>query len=235
MEAGMRHRPATHEIGPAVPGSRQHLIQEIRAIGDRAAAPIVGALIGGKQAAVGQEAESVSVAQPPRDQFEISAVGIAPHHRGGTRNVARDAPSRLVHAADGAESAIRGMGKHHIQSGNIAVVGHLAQPRKILRIGPKPMEFALRHFDRDVFIYQPTGESAGGPAGLRFSVEPGGRADRVLIENLSNADGISGNDNNTFDIGGFSISTPNATPIVRPSLRIIDVSSASRIASVPAG
>ena len=59
----------------------------------------------------------------------------------------------------------------------------------ILRIGPKALEFSLRHFDRDVFIYQPTGESAGGPAGLRFAVEPGGRADRVLIENLNN-DGL---------------------------------------------
>src|SRR5215831_9020931 len=38
----------------------------------------------------------------------------------------------------------------------------------------------------------------------------GGTHDRVLIENISNADGVSGNDNNTFDIGGFGITTPNA-------------------------
>jgi hypothetical protein len=50
-----------------------------------------------------------------------------------------------------------------------------------------PLEFARRHFDRDVFIYQPTGESAGGLAGLRFSVERGGHVDRVLIENFNNA------------------------------------------------
>ena len=31
-----------------------------------------------------------------------------------------------------------------------------------------------------------------------------GTHNRVLIENISNTDGVSGNDNNTFDIGGFS-------------------------------
>ena len=55
----------------------------------------------------------------------------------------------------------------------------------ILRLGPKPMAFTLRHWDRDVFIYQPTGENAGGPGGLRFSIAPDGQADQVLIENLN--------------------------------------------------
>ncbi|TIW70245.1 MAG: hypothetical protein E5V56_02520, partial [Mesorhizobium sp.] len=41
-----------------------------------------------------------------------------------------------------------------------------------------------------------------------------GTHDRVLIENVSNADGVSGNDNNTFDIGGFSLSSPNAASAV---------------------
>ena len=50
--------------------------------------------------------------------------------------------------------------------------------------GRKPMEFSLRHWDRDTFIYQPTGESAGGLSGVRFSIAPDGQADRVLIENL---------------------------------------------------
>jgi hypothetical protein len=34
----------------------------------------------------------------------------------------------------------------------------------------------------------------------------------VLIENISNADGISGNDNNTFDIGGFSLVQAQPAP-----------------------
>ena len=54
-----------------------------------------------------------------------------------------------------------------------------------LHLGPKPMEFPLRHWDRDVFTYQPTGESAGGPGGLRFSIAPDGQSDGVLIENLN--------------------------------------------------
>ena len=54
-----------------------------------------------------------------------------------------------------------------------------------LRVGPKPLEFALRHWDRDSFIYQPIGESAGGPSGVRFSVAPDGKADQVLIESLN--------------------------------------------------
>jgi CubicO group peptidase (beta-lactamase class C family) len=55
----------------------------------------------------------------------------------------------------------------------------------VLRLGPKPLEFELSHFDRDVFFYQPTGESAGGPTGIRFSIGPSRQADRVLIENLN--------------------------------------------------
>jgi CubicO group peptidase (beta-lactamase class C family) len=59
------------------------------------------------------------------------------------------------------------------------------QGQLVLRLGPQSMKFELRHWDRDVFTYQPQGESAGGPAGVRFSIDPGGQADRVLIENLN--------------------------------------------------
>ena len=59
------------------------------------------------------------------------------------------------------------------------------QGKLVLRMGPKPMAFALRHYDRDVFLYQPVGESAGGPAGVCFSIDPTRQADRVLIENLN--------------------------------------------------
>ena len=34
----------------------------------------------------------------------------------------------------------------------------------------------------------------------------------MLIENISNADGITGNDNNTFDIGGFSLIQAQPAP-----------------------
>jgi hypothetical protein len=39
-----------------------------------------------------------------------------------------------------------------------------------------------------------------------------GTHDRVLIENISNADGVSGNDNNTFDIGGFGLTQAQPSP-----------------------
>src|SRR5215471_16328625 len=39
-----------------------------------------------------------------------------------------------------------------------------------------------------------------------------GTHDRVLIQNISNADGVSGNDNNTFDIGGFSLTQAQPAP-----------------------
>ncbi|AZN98371.1 hypothetical protein EJ066_15015 [Mesorhizobium sp. M9A.F.Ca.ET.002.03.1.2] len=39
-----------------------------------------------------------------------------------------------------------------------------------------------------------------------------GTHDRVLIENISNADGIAGNDNNTFDIGGFGLAQTQPAP-----------------------
>ena len=38
----------------------------------------------------------------------------------------------------------------------------------VLRIGPKPVEFPLTHFDRDTFTWQPTGENAYGLSGLTF-------------------------------------------------------------------
>jgi CubicO group peptidase (beta-lactamase class C family) len=53
-----------------------------------------------------------------------------------------------------------------------------------LRLGPKKIAFTLRHWDRDVFFFQPTGEMAGGPSGVLFSIGPDGKAYRVRIENL---------------------------------------------------
>jgi CubicO group peptidase (beta-lactamase class C family) len=54
----------------------------------------------------------------------------------------------------------------------------------VLRLGPKPMELELRHWNRDIFTYQPVGEMAGKRSGVRFSVAADGKADRVLIDNL---------------------------------------------------
>ncbi|WP_292390458.1 hypothetical protein [Mesorhizobium sp.] len=52
----------------------------------------------------------------------------------------------------------------------------------------------------------------GLSTGDKVSWTTSGTHDRVLIENISNADGISGNDNNTFDIGGFSLTQAQPAP-----------------------
>jgi CubicO group peptidase (beta-lactamase class C family) len=54
----------------------------------------------------------------------------------------------------------------------------------LLRIGPTKNSFALQHWDRDVFAYQPEGEMAGGLSGVTFWVGPRRKATRVVVENL---------------------------------------------------
>ena len=52
-------------------------------------------------------------------------------------------------------------------------------------LGPGPQTFQLIHWDRDVFIYQPRGENAGGRAGVTFTIGADGRATQVTLENLN--------------------------------------------------
>jgi hypothetical protein len=63
----------------------------------------------------------------------------------------------------------------------------------LYRLMSQSLPRECQHWDRDVFIDQPPGESAGGLAGVRFSIDPGRQADRVLIENL-----------NIYGLGTFS-------------------------------
>lgn len=53
-----------------------------------------------------------------------------------------------------------------------------------LRLGPKKLPYPLRHWDRDVFIYQPTGEMAAGPSAVVFQIGPERQAATVRIEHL---------------------------------------------------
>lgn len=46
----------------------------------------------------------------------------------------------------------------------------------ILRIGPKPLEFPLTHYDRDTFSWQPAGENAADRSGLSFLIDADGAA-----------------------------------------------------------
>ena len=54
----------------------------------------------------------------------------------------------------------------------------------------------------------------GLSTGDEVSWTTSGTHNRVLIENISNDDGITGNNNNTFDIGGFSIGASSADSAV---------------------
>ena len=54
----------------------------------------------------------------------------------------------------------------------------------VLKLGPKRKAYALSHYDRDTFTYQPEGEMAAGPSGVTFRVGPDRVADAVTVENL---------------------------------------------------
>jgi hypothetical protein len=55
----------------------------------------------------------------------------------------------------------------------------------LLRLGPKKNSFALRHWDRDGFLYQPAGESAAGLSAVTFRVGPDRQANQVTVEDLN--------------------------------------------------
>lgn len=54
----------------------------------------------------------------------------------------------------------------------------------VMKLGRHKDLFPLRHFDRDTFTYQPTGENAFGPSAVTFTVEAD-RTTAVTIENLN--------------------------------------------------
>jgi CubicO group peptidase (beta-lactamase class C family) len=71
---------------------------------------------------------------------------------------------------------------HNAYFGGIEVVA--TKGALLLRMGPKKTAFPLRHWDRDVFLYQPVGEMASGLSGVTFLVGPEGKALHVVVENL---------------------------------------------------
>lgn len=54
----------------------------------------------------------------------------------------------------------------------------------VLRIGPRALEFPLKHYSRDTFSWQPIGENALGRSGLSFLIGPDGRASAFRDEYL---------------------------------------------------
>ncbi|HEY2047673.1 MAG TPA: alpha/beta fold hydrolase, partial [Candidatus Udaeobacter sp.] len=51
--------------------------------------------------------------------------------------------------------------------------------------GPKKLTFPLKHYDRDTFTYETTGENAVGRSGVTFTIGPDGQATHVVVENLN--------------------------------------------------
>jgi CubicO group peptidase (beta-lactamase class C family) len=79
-------------------------------------------------------------------------------------------------------------GYHNDLYGATEIVG--TDTGLVLKLGPKQASFALRHFERDVFTYQPVGENAYGPSAVTFMVGADRKAASVTIENLdSNGQG----------------------------------------------
>jgi CubicO group peptidase (beta-lactamase class C family) len=58
----------------------------------------------------------------------------------------------------------------------------------VLRLGPQKTAYPLKHYDRDVFLYQPTGENAYGLSAVTFNVDASQRATSVEIEILATKD-----------------------------------------------
>ncbi|MFC8455050.1 serine hydrolase [Kitasatospora sp. NPDC057223] len=55
----------------------------------------------------------------------------------------------------------------------------------VMTLGPAPgKQFPLQHFDGDTFSYPTVGENAVGLSGVTFTVEAGGTANKVVVENL---------------------------------------------------
>ena len=54
----------------------------------------------------------------------------------------------------------------------------------VLKLGPKPLEFPLAHWDGDVFTYSPPGENGFDIAAVTFTVAAAGQASSVVVENL---------------------------------------------------
>jgi hypothetical protein len=51
----------------------------------------------------------------------------------------------------------------------------------VLRLGPKKMEFPLRHWDRDSFWYQASSETLFGGCGASFQIGQDGKASRLTL------------------------------------------------------
>ena len=47
------------------------------------------------------------------------------------------------------------------------------------------MTFPLKHYDHDLFTYEPEGENGAGATGVTFAIGADGKATTVVVENLN--------------------------------------------------
>ncbi len=57
----------------------------------------------------------------------------------------------------------------------------------VIHLGPDQTPFAMRHFNHDVFLFQPVGENAGGESAVSFAVGADGLAGNVTVEILDSS------------------------------------------------
>ena len=55
----------------------------------------------------------------------------------------------------------------------------------VLELGPQKTSYPLNHYDRDVFTYQPKGETAGSLSGVFFQIGPDQKAASAVVEALN--------------------------------------------------
>ena len=59
----------------------------------------------------------------------------------------------------------------------------------VMQQGPRKTLFSLKHYNRNVFFYETTGENAVGLTGVTFMIGADGKATNMVIENL-NSEGL---------------------------------------------
>ena len=89
------------KIGPAVPGSLRDLVEVFLVANDVALAAFVNPVLGREEPAVSVKGNTIRVAQPPGDQLQITAVGVAAQDRPGAFDTPRDHLPRLSFRAEG--------------------------------------------------------------------------------------------------------------------------------------
>ena len=47
------------------------------------------------------------------------------------------------------------------------------------------MNFSMKHYDRDTFTYDTSGENAVGTSGITFTISADGKASSVFVEHLN--------------------------------------------------